>query len=412
LGDGLDQAADAFANEIAPAAPPRPRDDGGRFQATAKPETLFAERPVEGDPLTGDTSDGGADPRLAEHERRIADGRSEEGDGELAARSRRSAAEQTERRRGERLPAAEGGESPGHAGPDERHEGTETEPKEPGAQEPGDEGDEDSAWSLTHDGKPVEKLEIDVDGQTRQVTLHEMIRGYAAQESIQERARQVNEARELIQAEATNVGQARQDYLTRLEYMGRLFADVAPKEPNWDAEFAADPRAAREKQQVFNHVRGRMQHIAQEMQREQAERQQAEGRARELAARQEAAYAEWGKEEFRRRSGIADQATLANEYTAMRKAGLEVYGFNDHELGTVYDPRMLAVLHDASKYRRMMADKPRPVMPDKGRTLAPGAARPFNGSAARRGIDDALRKQTASGGSIDATTAVFQRLLR
>jgi hypothetical protein len=387
MADGLEEAASAFATELSPgASSPRARDDGGRFQSAAKPEPLFAERPIEGDE-NGDTRDAGDDPRLVERERRVADGRGEDGEHEDEREARRE--------------------------PDDKPKPEEGDDKTKGE---GDTTEEDDAeakrWALTHDGKPIEKLEIDVDGQTKQVTLHEMIQGYAAQEQVQERARQVNEARELIQAEATNVGQARQDYLTRLEYMGRLFADVAPKELNWAQEYAADPKAAAQKQEVFAHVKGRMQFIAQEMQREHAEREAAETKARELAARQEAAYAEWGKQEFRRRSGIADAATLANEYSAMRKVGLEVYGFNDHELGTTYDPRMLAVLHDASKYRRMMADKPRPVMPDKGRTLAPGAARPLNGSAARRGIDDALRNQTRSGGSIDATTAVFQRLLK
>jgi hypothetical protein len=93
----------------------------------------------------------------------------------------------------------------------------------------------------------------------------------------------------------------------------------------------------------------------------------------------------------------------------MRRAGQE-YGFGEQELATVYDPRMLAVLHDASKYRRMTANKPRPVMPDKGRTLAPGAARPM-GSAARRGIDD-LQSKLAKSGKLDDAAALFQRLIK
>src|SRR4029077_11556754 len=55
------------------------RDQAGRFVSTNKPEPIFAPRETEGDER-GDTSDGGADPRLLEQERRVADGRSEEGD--------------------------------------------------------------------------------------------------------------------------------------------------------------------------------------------------------------------------------------------------------------------------------------------------------------------------------------------
>src|SRR5215469_2743551 len=80
MAEGLEQAADAFRTEIAPGSQ-RPRDESGRFTGTAaKPEPLFAERRTEGDPLTGDTRDAGEDSRLAAIERRIADGRSEEGD--------------------------------------------------------------------------------------------------------------------------------------------------------------------------------------------------------------------------------------------------------------------------------------------------------------------------------------------
>ena len=39
-------------------------------------------------------------------------------------------------------------------------------------------------WALTHDGKPVEKIEIDVGGETKQVSLQEVVKGYAEQEAI------------------------------------------------------------------------------------------------------------------------------------------------------------------------------------------------------------------------------------
>ena len=60
-------------------------------------------RIVEGDPETGDTSDGGDDPRLRDRERGIADGWIDERqDREAQSRSRVPPAE-TERESGERL---------------------------------------------------------------------------------------------------------------------------------------------------------------------------------------------------------------------------------------------------------------------------------------------------------------------
>lgn len=398
MPEGLDQAADAFRNEIAPGSS-RPRDDGGRFAAiNARPEPLFQDRPLEGDPKTGDTRDAGEDARLAAIERRVADGRSEEGD---AAQLERLSDDAQGARR-----------APG----EEQHKPGENEQGQQDG-EGGPEGEQDAEaarWALTLDGKAVDKVEVDVAGEKKQVSLPDLMRGYVEGEALAQRDRAFQERAQqwegATQKVAQEIGATREEYLKRLAYAGRLIADLTPKELDWDREYAADPRAAHEKEKVYAHVRGRMQQIALEMQREDQERGQAEARNREEAARREAEYANWGIQEFRRKSGITDQATLNNEFSAMRRAGQE-YGFTEHELATVYDPRMLAVLHDASKYRRATANKPRPVAPDQGRTLAPGAA-PRIGNATRKGIDDALKTQARSGGSIDATAAVFEKLLR
>ena len=393
MAEGLDGAADLFRQEIAPGSD-RPRDESGRFSgASSRPEPLFEPRPLEGDEKTGDTRDAGDDERLKAIERRVADGRAEEGDAEELDAAGESQKPTAEAKEPEDKPKAQDSDKDDAEG----------------------ESDEDAArWALTHDGKPVEKIEIDVGGETKQVSLQEVVKGYAEQEAINQRARQVEEyARTFEQqsaAVAQEIGQARQTYQQRLEYIGRVMADLYPKELNWEAEYSTDPRAAHDKEKVYQHVRGRMTSIAQEMQREQAEAQAQHQTQQQAEAQQVAAYAEWGKQEFRRRTGISDTATLNNEYAAMRKAALEL-GFTEYEVGSVFDPRMLQVLHGYSEYRRLTANKPRPVMPDKGRTLAPGSARPI-GSAARRSIDDALKNQARTGGSIDATAAVFERLLK
>src|SRR4249920_4084996 len=74
MAEGLDDVAGLFTQEIAPQS--RPRDQAGKFVVTtSKPESMFGERPVEGDPMTGDTRDGGDNERLRQIERDVADGR-------------------------------------------------------------------------------------------------------------------------------------------------------------------------------------------------------------------------------------------------------------------------------------------------------------------------------------------------
>ena len=409
MPDGLDQTADLFRQEISPSSE-RARDDGGRFTG-GRPEPLFEERPVEGDERTGDTRDAGDDERLKAIERRVADGRAEEGDADELAKGARTTPGDPKHRRANAEQAGDGEQKPDgeDAKDDDKDLGDD------GADE-GAEDAEAARWSLTHDGKPVEKIEVDVGGETKQVSLQEVVKGYAEQEAINQRARQVQEYAQAFEQQsaqvAQEIGQARQTYQQRLAYIGRVMADLYPKELNWEQEYSADPGRAHQKEEVFKHVRGRMESIAHEMQREQAEAQAQYQAQQQYEAQRMASYIEDGKREFQRKTGITDQPTLNNEYAAMRKAAMEIYGFLEHEVGSIFDPRMMLVLQHASKYLRLTADKPRPVMPDHGRTLAPGSARPNSGSAARRRIDDALKTQARTGGSIDATAAVFERLLR
>ena len=83
MAEGIDQAASAFERAIDPSprqdAPTPARDQRGQFTQTAeKPEPFLPIRMLEGDPETGDTSDGGDNPRLRQRERDIADGRFDE----------------------------------------------------------------------------------------------------------------------------------------------------------------------------------------------------------------------------------------------------------------------------------------------------------------------------------------------
>ena len=402
MAEGLEGAAQAFHTEINPQA--RPRDDGGRFSSSARPETMFEERRVEGDPKTGDTRDGGEDARLAAAERRIADGRAEEGDEQ----------------------SLQDGARARNADRDGRHQSTEPEPERVGEQKSsdqdaqgqdgkpeagGDEGDaegtseqdaEGGKWEVSLNGKPVEKLEVTVDGQPHVVTLDEIVRGYVDGETYSKRVAQVGEAVQVIQSQWAQASQLRDQYIQQLQHHEEEYAALLPKEPNWDDFYARDPQSARQTQKNYQAAVNTLYAIR------QRRIQEMQARDQEAAART-AEYANNGWEQFKRNARITDQATLNNEVTAMRRAGQE-YGFGEQELATVYDPRMLAVLHDASKYRRMTANKPRPVMPDKGRTLAPGAARPM-GSAARRGIDD-LQSKLAKSGKLDDAAALFQRLIR
>jgi hypothetical protein len=371
--EGLEQARDAFAKELSPQI--APRDQAGRFVATEdKPQPMFATRSLEGDPLTGDTSDGGDNERLREIEQEVADGRLDERQGRRAAQDVQNL---------RRTPA------------DDRHEPTET--------EQGDELLDDEPVDETPAEDDGEKYEVTVEGETQHVSLVEALRGYIRQETFHKRLQQINQEKTGVDAEAQRLRQnwqhlikARQDYEQDMQAM-------IPAEPNWDQEFARDPGAAHNHQKIFAALYSKLAQSRQ--QRAQYEAFNAQEEARRVER-----YAVDGFSKFVMDNKIPDEATLQKELKSMRRTAAAA-GFTEYEVATVYDPRMLTVLRKASKYDRMTAaTRPRAVIPGKGRTLTPGAATPLSGNATRKGLDDALRRQ-ASSGSLDATTEVFRRLL-
>ena len=400
MADGtVDTAAQAFERAIdpgqtAPAAKPAPRDTGGRFAAVAeRPEPMFEMRMVEGDPETGDTSDGGDDSRLREREREIADGRLDERQNLRAERQSRKAPAETEREGGER-PVAESGEERDDAAADDGHARADDEPEEPDAEAAGDEADEDQEYEIT------------VDGETHHVSLGEMRDGYIRTATFHSRLNKVNEHRTAVDQESQRVTQLRDLYIQGLAALDHDITEMAPAEPDWDKEFELNPQTARRRQKEYRSYYEKLAQI-------RNQRAWAQQNAREEHDRASARYA---VEQFTQfvddhKKVIKDEPSLQQVIGGMRKTAL-AEGFNEVEVAGVYDKRMLNVLFKAWMYDQGMTVRPQAVISSgQSRALVPGSARPLQGSAGRRNIDEAQRQLARTGRMEDATN-LFQRLLR
>lgn len=409
MPEGLDQAANAFQTEIAPGSN-RPRDDSGRFASVSRPEPMFEPRPMEGDPATGDTRDAGDDPRLAEMERRIADGRSEQGDeARLQRLSDDAARARATRGDGRRSEA----KTPEQAGRDDQSEqqdqdndrraqGEDAEGRDAEGLSERDAESETGFRVTTKDGTPVEKFEVTVDGQAHEVSLDEALKGYIREQTFHQRMNKVAEARQGLETEAQQVLQTREMTLQRLQQADRFLAELTPAEPDWDKEFAANPQSAHERWKAYAQIYGKRQAIANDVARIQQEQAvDVDRRTRDYALR--------GFSQFVQDANIPDEKTLQSTLADMRSYG-KSRGFNEGELATVFDPRMLAVLRDATLYRQSVSNRPKPVTPGGGKTLRPGAATPI-GNAGRRSIDDA-QSRLAKTGRLEDAAALMQRLIR
>ena len=397
MPEGLDQASAAFQSAINPAAA-QPRDPGGRFQpaTNAKPEPMFEPRPLEGDEKTGDTRDAGEDPRLAARERRIADGRAEQGDEDDPRDQKPGGAGDVQHVEQDAEPTG-GDDKPGQH--DKDGEGDDAGGDAEGT--PGEDA-EGEKWALTLNGKPVEKLEVTVDGQETPVSLDECVKGYIRQETFHRRMNEVATARQAVEAEAGNIGQARDVYGQKLRYLDTLIAQMTPQEPDWDKEFAADPRAAHEKQKAFGEIYQKRHWIDSELQRSTHETQaEYDRRSKDYAVRQFT--------DFVTESKIPDEKALTETLNLMRSYGRKE-GFSEAELAQTYDKRMLRVLRKAALYDQGQSNRPKAIIPGKGKTLTPGVATPV-GNATRRHIDEA-QSRLAKSGRLDDAASVMARLIR
>ena len=381
MGEGLDEARDAFAQEIPQAS--RQRDQAGRFVSTAKPEPIFQPRDIEGDDK-GDTSDGGADPRFLEQERRVADGRSEEGDAVQKPAKRASAPANDNDDAAQDQPPERIGEEADDADPD-------GEKPDKGAGADGEQGE---------DASP--RYKIEVDGEEREVSLNEALKGYQREETFNSRMRQMVEVAKTIDQRGAEAAQAREAYIQLCQHQEQEFAALIPKEPDWDQLYKQDPAAAHQLEQNYKAVYSTLNQIRQRREHAQREAYQAH-------AQQTASYARAEFDKFRQKNKLANQTEVDHAIQGMRRT-LLAHGFSEDEIGTTYDERMLSVALKAAKYDRMVANKPFPVQPERQGALQPGSA-PRIGNGAARSMNDAQKKLAATG-RVDDAAAVMAQFLR
>ena len=369
MADGIDDAADAFANEIAP--PTRPLDQAGKAVETrGPPEPMFETREVEG------SSDGGDDPRRRSREREV----------------------QRAPRRQDDDVSGSVDEGPERLGFRPSDDDAPLDPDEQAVVE----GRSDEVAERRPREDDDEKYEVIVDGQPHEVTLGEALNGYVRQETFHRRLAELKNFRVALEEDSQRqqsnwalLAQAKESYEADVRTM-------MPTEPDWDQAYLSNPSEAHRVQKIYQQLYAKLNASMQE-------RAWIAGKQAEEADRRLQKYAVDGFSRFVFDSKIPDEATLKKEIQSMRKTAFAA-GFSEQEVATVYDPRMLSVLRKASKYDRMMAAaRPRAEVPGKGKTLTPGAATPL-GNAPRKGLDDAQRR-LASSGRLDDAADVFRRLL-
>lgn len=308
-------------------------------------------------------------------------------------------------------PEFSGAEEPektdGSAGPDQ------TEPEsEDAEQESADDSSEqaapdDKSEEPEQSEEPAEEpvYEIAVDGETVQVTLEELQKGYSRNKDYTRKTQQLADQRREVESQAAEIGQLRDAYGQRLEELDELLAKASGPEPDWlelekgdPAEFAAAHARWQRRQEARGRVRAERDQLRQE-QFQEAQTKHAQ-RVTEAAQKLVEAIPEW-KDEAKRK---ADQEAVRQYANTL--------GFTDQQLAQVADHRIFLLFRN-SMLRDQAAQKGKKVIEQAkqkpARVLQPG--KPQGHKAQARKVVREKVDRLRSTGSVKDAAAVFYDLL-
>lgn len=266
-----------------------------------------------------------------------------------------------------------------------------------------DDEDEDGEELLIKDKDLDKKVTIKVDGENKRVSLKEALQGYIRTETFHQRLNKVHEAANIVEQEATKVAANRDKYAQLLDTMTEQLKLIVPPKPDFDKLAENDPKAAYEARKQWDKFEAELAAIESEKTRVREEQTTEERKKLQDYIQQERLkmlqkYPQWNDDKVRQK-----------DHSSMSRTAKAV-GFSDQELETLYDSRMMEILLKASKYDRMMANKPRhkdPVISQGKKPVKPGAG--ASRTASKSFKQDA--KRLARLGTVDAAVPVFEKLL-
>lgn len=367
--DGIEQAADAFSADMGGAR--SFSSDGGK-EVKGAPEPVFGNSDVH-----DDSEIAGGDQRLPVEA--IKEARKE-----LKARNRPDEDKEVD-------PDEEVDEE--EVDPDEE-EVDEEEVDGEKAKNKGDEEDEDADPVLNA------KYEVQINGEPKEVTVKEALNGYMRRETFHQNMNFIDQGRQAVIARASELVETQKTVEAKLAEAEAILAALIPTPPDWDKEFAADPVKARNLQKTYEGFQAKLNEI-------KAKRAEAGDTVKEMSgaelrahvateARKFAGFTKWGSAKERDKDLASINRTLTEA------------GFTDEEKGQVYDSRMLKIAWKASKYDRMMANKPKPVSKTRQQEpVTPGAGRNRTAPKGNNRAMDRLRQN----GTVESAIPVFASII-
>lgn len=296
-------------------------------------------------------------------------------------------------------------EDEGDEGLEDDNEGDEPEEDEQDEDESSE--DEDEQGEDEEESEELKQLmsmefEVHPDGETERVSLREALDGYMRTRSFHKAMNSVDQVRQQVQREASEVTGARSRYIEMLDTLAANIDAMVPQEPDWSKVPADQYKATREQWDRFKAQRATIDTArAKEIEAQEAEynKQLSEYRKAETA-KTLSLVPEWSK----------DQKRFQNDFQSMIRTARSI-GFKDEEIKEVVDSRMIHILLKASRYDKIMAAKKKIVVAKPQRN----GGKPTNtGAAPRRAApkdSGGARTFLSKTSSVESAVPVFQQIL-
>jgi hypothetical protein len=286
--------------------------------------------------------------------------------------------------------------------PVEPSEGQEepSETEEPEEEGEGDEPDQAVEGEEAAGKEPM--VELDLDGQSVQMPLSEVTKGYMRQRDYTRKMQHIAEGRAHLEAELEAVTGERQRYAVLIPAMEQGLRQLMPQEPNWQHLMATDvgqywvERARWEEHMRHQNALTAEQRNVQELQQLDLV-QKLQGHL------------------DRSRSWLVEQLPAWRDEKRAKsdKDALRVYakktGFSDTEIDQAYDPRLVMWGIKAMKYDNLIANKPKPREEAGPDVLRPGA--PVTHSTSREAKVNKAKRRLAQTGRPDDAVAAIEAIL-
>ena len=194
--------------------------------------------------------------------------------------------------------------------------------------------------------EPQSTYKVKVAGQDYDVTLDELINGYSRDADYRRKTEDLAYDKKNFQTEADNL---RQSYSQKLQEVNKLMSFAQTQlnqESNVDLNklYEEDPTEAAK---IDHRIRRKKEMLQKSME--------------ELKSKQQAEYQNFlvnEQRQLQRKMPEFSDPEKSSSIQSKMRTFLQGYGFNDQEIGSVADHRVVLIINDAMKYRNFEKSKP------------------------------------------------------